>query len=566
MSESTYFDAVVIGAGFGGLRALHDLRQMGLSAVVIDGGTDVGGTWYWNRYPGARTDSEAWYYCYSFSKEVLAEWDWSQRYPTQAEMLQYFRFVTDRLDLRKDIRFGTRLIAATWDESASVWETQTDDGGKLTCRYLISAAGALSKPYLPDFPGLDSFTGEWCQTGFWPNYEVDFTGKRVAVVGTGASGVQIVPVVALSAAHVTVFQRTPNYVLPARNRPLDEAERRAIRVDYDNIWDRARNQFYAMDLPMCDSAAADLSPKDQQRELERAWEIGGFRFLFSTFKDVWLDGEANEIASEFIRSKIRSIVKDPATAELLCPKYPLAAKRPPCGHGYYEAYNRENVSLVDVSENPITEILPTGLRTATEAYEADIIIFATGFDAITGAAKGIEIRGRDGRRLSDTWQKVPRSYLGLAVDGFPNLFTVAGPLGPFANGPTMVEEQVEFVTDAIKHMQQRGSVAMEPMPEAVESWVDHVEEVLQGTVLANAESANSWFLGANIPGKTRGILAYFGGAGAYFDRLDGEVAEGFPGFTHTASTESSGQFAIAATGCSGCSTPEGAAQWNNSSS
>jgi cation diffusion facilitator CzcD-associated flavoprotein CzcO len=258
-----------------------------------------------------------------------------------------------------------------------VWVTQTDHGETLRCRYLISAAGALSKPYLPDFPGLDAFAGEWYQTGFWPKHDIDFTGKRVAVVGTGASGVQVVPVVALSAAHVTVFQRTPNYVLPARNRPLDEAEQQAIRTDYDNIWDRARQQFYAMDLPMCENGAADFSPEDQQRELERAWEIGGFRFLFNTFNDVWLDGTANEIASEFIRSKIRAIVKDPATAELLCPKYPLAAKRPPCGHGYYEAYNRDNVSLVDVSENPITEILPTGLRTATEVYEADIIIFAT---------------------------------------------------------------------------------------------------------------------------------------------------------------------------------------------
>ncbi|MEU2257797.1 NAD(P)/FAD-dependent oxidoreductase [Nocardia xishanensis] len=541
MSDSIDFDAVVIGAGFGGLRALHDLRKMDLSTVLLEAGTDVGGVWYWNRYPGARTDSEAWYYCYSFSKEVLAEWDWSQRYPTQDEMSRYFRFVTDRLDLRKHIRFQTRLTGATWDESANVWLVQTNDGQSLTCRYLVSAAGPLSKPFLPDIPGLDSFAGEWYQTAFWPKHDIDFTGKRVAVVGTGASGVQVVPVVALSAAEVTVFQRTPNYVLPARNRPLDEAERVAIKADYDNIWERARRQFYAMDLPVCEHGAADYSPADQQRVLERAWEVGGFRFLFDTFNDLWLDGEANEIASEFIRSKIRAIVKDPATAELLCPQYPLAAKRPPCGHGYYEAYNRENVSLVDVSKNPITEILPTGLRTATDVYEADVIIFATGFDAITGPAQGVDIRGRDGRRLSEVWETVPRSYLGMAVDGFPNMFTVAGPLGPFANGPTMVEGQVEWVTDAISRMQRHGAVAMEPTPESVDSWVQHAGEILEGTVLANAATANSWFLGANIPGKPRGILAYFGGAGTYFDRLDSEAEADFPGFTFTAADDTAQQ-------------------------
>ncbi|MEV0341408.1 NAD(P)/FAD-dependent oxidoreductase [Nocardia sp. NPDC050713] len=541
MSDSIDFDAVVIGAGFGGLRALHDLTQMGLSTVLLEAGTDVGGVWYWNRYPGARTDSEAWYYCYSFSKEVLTEWDWSQRYPTQAEMSRYFQFVADRLDLRKHIRFQTRLTSAVWDESAKVWKVQTDDGQSLTCRYLVSAAGPLSKPFLPDIPGLNSFTGEWYQTAFWPKHNIDFTGKRVAVIGTGASGVQVVPVVALSAAEVTVFQRTPNYVLPARNRPLDEAERAAIKADYENIWARARRQFYAMDLPVCEQSAADFSPADQQRVLERAWEVGGFRFLFDTFNDLWLDGEANEIASEFIRSKIRAIVKDPATAELLCPQYPLAAKRPPCGHGYYEAYNRDNVSLVDVSKNPITEILPTGLRTATDVYEADVIIFATGFDAITGPAQGVDIRGRDGRRLSEVWETVPRSYLGMAVDGFPNMFTVAGPLGPFANGPTMVEGQVEWVTSAISHMRRRGAVALEPIPDAVDSWVRHAEEILEGTVLANAATANSWFLGANIPGKPRGILAYFGGAGTYFDRLESEVESDFPGFAFTAQAETAQQ-------------------------
>ncbi|MGW5149382.1 flavin-containing monooxygenase [Rhodococcus koreensis] len=541
MSDSIDFDAVVIGAGFGGLRALHDLRKMGLSTVLVDAGEDVGGVWFWNRYPGARTDSEAWYYCYSFSKEILDEWNWSQRYPTQAEMARYFEFVTDRLDLRKDIRFRTRVTGATWDDVANIWTVRTDDGNEFSCRYLVSAAGPLSKPYLPDFPGLASFTGDWYQSGFWPTEEVDLSGKRVAVIGTGASGVQIVPVVAHSATQVTVFQRTPNYVLPARNRPIDEAERDAIKADYDNIWTRARQHFYAMDLPICEYGAADYSAADQQRVLERAWEIGGFRFLFDTFNDVWLDGPANEIASEFVRSKIRAIVQDPETAELLCPKYPLAAKRPPCGHSYYEAFNRENVSLVDVSENPITEILPGGLRTATDVYDFDVIIFATGFDAITGPAEGVDIRGRDNRLLSETWKTVPRTYLGLAVDGFPNFFTVAGPLGPFANGPTMVEQQAEFVTATISFMQQNGHEAIDPNPDAVDAWVRHNEEVLEGTVLANAAVANSWFLGANIPGKPRGILAYFGGAGNYFDRIREETTSGFPGFSFGAPAEAAAE-------------------------
>jgi cyclohexanone monooxygenase len=540
MANPTAFDAVVIGAGFGGLRALHDIRKMGLSTVLLEAGSDVGGVWYWNRYPGARTDSESWYYCYSFSPEILNEWNWSQRYPTQDEMARYFRFVVDRLDLRKDIRFSTRLTGAHWNDDAHLWDITTDDGQKLSCRYLVSAAGPLSRPYLPEFPGLESFNGQWYQTGFWPKESVDFTGKRVAVIGTGASGIQVVPVVSLSAEHVTVFQRTPNYVLPARNRPIDEAERQAIKKDYTNIWERARQHFYAMDLPVGQYGAADLDSDEQQRILERAWEIGGFRFLFDTFNDVWLDGEANKIASEFVRSKIRAIVKDPQTAELLCPKYPLAAKRPPCGHSYYEAYNRDNVSLVDVSDNPITEILPNGLRTGPDEYEFDIIIFATGFDAVTGPAQGVDIRGRGGALLSDAWQTVPRSYLGMAVDGFPNFFTVAGPLGPFANGPTMVEEQVEFVTAAISHLQLTGADALEPLPGAVDSWIQHAEEVLKGTVLANAAAANSWFLGANIPGKPRGILAYFGGAGNYFARLRQEAATEFAQFTlHDSATMAS---------------------------
>ena len=529
--HSVDYEAIVVGAGFAGLRMLHDLRELGLSAKVLDGGSDVGGTWYWNRYPGARTDSEAWYYCFSFSKELLADWEWSQRYPSQPEVLSYLRHVADRFDLRKDIQFETWVVSATWDEPTSTWTICTDKGQSLTCRYFISAAGPLSKPYLPDIPGLDRFRGEWYMTARWPKERVDFTGKRVGLIGTGATGVQIGPVVALSAGELTVFQRTANYVLPARNRPLDEPERVAIKADYDAIWARVREQYYAMDLGMTDRSAREMSHEERQAVLERMWEIGGFRYLFQTFNDLWLDAESNEIAAEFIRNKIRAIVKDPVTAELLCPKnHPLASKRPPCGHGYYETFNRNNVTLVDIGDNPIEEITATGLRTATDAHELDMIVFATGFDAITGAATGVDIRGRGGQLLRDNWAEGPRTHLGIGVDGFPNMFTLLGPQGPFANGPTIAENQAEFVVDAVTHMREGGCRVMEPTPAAVESWVQHNEDVVSSSILHKGEEVHSYFLGANIPGKAHAVLAYFGGAGTYFQRLAQEVESGFPGF------------------------------------
>lgn len=520
---------------------LHDLVEANISVRAFESGSDVGGVWNWNRYPGARTDSESWYYCYRFSSELYDDWNWSQRYPDQPEMLAYFRHVADRFDLRRHISFNTRVASAIWDEETAVWTLTTEHGEVVRCRWFISASGALSKAYLPAVPGLETFQGEWYQTAAWPqDHQPDFTGKRVAVVGTGASGVQVVPVVALTAEQVTVFQRTPNYVIPARNRALRPEELAEFRADFAGVWERARQHYYGMDLPMAEQGYAEMSPEDARRALERAWEIGGFRFLFDTFSDLWFLGDANDIASEFVREKIRAIVKDPVTAELLCPKYPLAAKRPPCGHQYYETFNRDNVSLVDVSGNPITEITPTGLRTGATEFEADIIIFATGFDAITGAASGIDVRGRGGLQLADAWSDIPRNFVGLAVDGFPNMFTIAGPLGPNANGPTFVEFQAEFIMAALKHSEENDLVSLEARPEAVDGWVDLVGQVIEGTVLTKAAEANSWFVGANIPGRKPRVLAWFGGAGPYFDQLDNEVASGFASFSSRSVTSLAG--------------------------
>lgn len=523
------YDALIIGAGFGGIRMLHEARQLGLSVKVIEAATDVGGTWYFNRYPGARTDSESWVYAYSFSRELQDSWNWSERYPAQTEALAYLQHVADRFDMRKDIEFSTRVESAEFDEASSTWRVFTDRGDTYTCTYLVTATGPLSLPYKPDFPGLDTFKGEWYLTGSWPKTEVDFSDKRVAVIGTGATAVQAVPLIAQSAAHLTVFQRTPNYVMPARNAPLSDIERQAIRKNYDQIWAQAREHFFGFAMNPAGRNAADVSSEEQQQILERGWEIGGFRFLFETFDDLFTNTEANEIAAEFVRNKIRSIVEDPEVAELLCPKdYPLAAKRPPLGHFYYETFNRDNVSLVDVSKAPIEAITANGLRTANGEYEADIIVFATGFDAVTGTLKCMDIRGRHGAKLADSWAHGPRTYLGITVDQFPNLFMVGGPQSPFANIPVVIDGCVNWIASAIKHLRRHSQREMEPTAEAVAQWGEHMTDLVNATVLTQAEG--SWFLGDNIPGKPHAVLFYFGGAGAYRQECQAVVERNFEGF------------------------------------
>jgi cation diffusion facilitator CzcD-associated flavoprotein CzcO len=524
-------DAIVIGAGFGGLRMLHELRGLELSVKAIEAGSDVGGTWYWNRYPGARTDSEAWVYCYSFDENLLAEWDWSERFPKQPEMLRYLQHVADHFDLRRDIQFDTRVAYAHYDEDANRWVVATESGGRFTCTYLICATGLLSAPYEPPFPGLASFEGQSYVTARWPKEPVDLTGKRVAVVGTGATGVQVITVVAQIASQLTVFQRTPNYVLPARDHAIDEEQRQAIKASYGAIWQQVRQQVFAFAMKPAGRVAADVTPEQHRQILDAGWESGGFRYIFETFDDILVDAESNAAASDYVREKIRAIVKNSATAELLCPRnHPLVGKRPPLGHFYYEAFNRDSVHLVDVSENPIVEITASGLRTETDEYEFDVIIFATGFDAAIGALRSMDVRGRNGVTINAKWAKGPRTHLGIMVDGFPNMFMISGPQSPFANIPPIIENTVRWIGQALADMRDDGHGHMEATPEAVAAWCTHLTELVNATVVSDGEAAHSWFVGANIPDKPHVAQLYFGGAPAYFAACQSELERGYEGF------------------------------------
>ena len=531
--EVTEVGAVVVGAGFGGLRMLNELRGLNIDAVVIEEGSDVGGTWFWNRYPGARTDSESWVYCYSFSTELQQDWDWAERYPAQPEVLAYLRHVADRFDLRRDIRFGTRVRSSTYDESSNRWVVETDTGERLRCRFLIFATGPLSKPIAPPFDGLDSFRGEWYLTARWPDRPVSFAGKRVAVIGTGATGIQIVPVIAEQSAHVTVFQRTPNYAIPARNRPLTDAERHDIKDRYAQIWAATQRHASGFAIPETRKTFYELDADERREALVGALERGGFQFQFTTFRDLMVDEKANEAAAEFLRAHIRSVVNDPETAELLCPKgYPFGAKRPPLEHGYYAAFNRPNVTLVDVSDDPITAITERGVRTGTAMRDFDVLIFATGFDGSTGALMAMDVRGRGSQALNDAWANGPRTFLGITVDGFPNMFLVTGPQSPFGNVPVMIENEVRWIGAAIEHGLRDGGGALEPEPAAVQGWVDEVDRSLNATLMRKGTLARSWFLGLNVEGKPAAPLFYFGRANRYFDRLSEVIEHRFAELGH----------------------------------
>lgn len=528
-ASAAHFDAVVIGAGFGGLRMIQEFRSKGLSVTAIEAGPDVGGTWYWNRYPGARTDSESWVYAYSFSKELQDEWNWTERYPTWSEALAYLNFVADRFDMRRDIRFNTRMVSAAYDEAANLWTIKTDRGETVRCTYFVPATGPLSVPYKPDFPGLEEFKGEWHVTGRWPHEGIDFAGKKVAVIGTGATAVQLVPIVAHTAAEVTVFQRTPNFVLPARNYTLTEHERQSIRANYDKIWAQCKQQFFGFPMNDAKRTIHDVTPEQAQQILEGAWEIGGFRFVFETFSDIAVDPKCNEVVANFVRAKIRSIVKNPETAELLCPKdYPFMGKRPPLGHFYYEAFNRDNVHLVDVSKTPISGMTASGVKVGDEVYDADIIVFATGFDGVTGSYRGLDIRGRGGVQLNDTWANGPRTHLGIAVDGFPNMFMVGGPQTPFANIPIIIDTVAEWIGNAVTFLRAKGIDSMEPTSVAVDNWRAGVDAIINATVLSKGK--NSWFVGDNIPGKPRASLFYFGGVGAFRGECQQAADRGYDAF------------------------------------
>jgi len=534
-AQARAFDALVIGAGFSGLYQLFCLRdRLGLSVRVLETADGVGGTWYWNRYPGARCDSESHSYCYSFSEELMREWEWSERYPGPPEILRYLNYVADRFDLKRDIRFNTRVSSAHYDETANLWRVSTDAGEVLTAQFLITAVGCLSSANIPNIPGLDTFEGRWYHTGQWPHEGVDFAGKRVGLIGTGSTGIQAAPVIAESAAHLTVFQRTANYSVPARNAPLTPEFKRYVKENTAEIRRMMHSTVNGHPWPVSDRLALETSPEERQALYEKAWETGGLRFR-ATFRDLVTDKAANDTASAFLRGKIREIVKDPATAAKLANiAPPYAAKRPPIDTDYFETFNRDNVALVDIRADPIERITPRGIRTRDAEYPLDIIVFATGFDGMTGSLLRMDIRGRDGLSLAKAWSAGPRNYLGLQVAGFPNLFMVTGPGSPsvLCNMPVAIEQHVEWITDCIAHMRKLGLKRIEPRDEAVDSWVAQVNAAANATLLPQAK--HSWYLGANVPGKPRVFMPYAGGMAHYRTICADVAARNYEGFTLSA--------------------------------
>ncbi len=528
------YDAVIVGAGFSGLYMLHKLRDdLGFSARVLEAGDGVGGTWYWNRYPGARCDSESYYYSYSFSEELQQEWEWSERYPEQPEIMRYLNYVADKFDLCRDIQFETRVTAARFDEEKNRWLVQTDGGERFSTRFFITAVGCLSAANIPNIKGLDSFEGEWYHTGAWPHEGVDFAGKKVGVVGTGSTGIQAIPVIAEQAAHLTVFQRTANYSIPARNAPMDPEFQKQVKASYDEIRRKQRESTNGHPFDVGDKSPLDVPEEERQAMYEAAWEQGGLRFR-ATFNDLIFNKEANDTASDFIRSKIREIVRDPDVAEKLTPyDHPFASKRPPIDTDYFETYNRDNVTLVDVRTSPIKEITSNGIRTTDAEYELDAIVFATGFDALTGPLLNIDIRGKDGKSLKEKWADGPRMYLGLQTAGFPNMFTITGPGSPsvLTNMPTSIEHHVEWISDCIEYMRERDLDLIEATVDAEEAWVAHVNEAADRTLLPLAKS--SWYLGANVPGKPRVFMPYAGGLATYIQECHDVAAKGYEGFALT---------------------------------
>jgi cyclohexanone monooxygenase len=524
-------DAIVIGAGFAGIRALRELSALNLTALAFEAGSNVGGTWYWNRYPGARTDSEAWAYCYTFSRELQEEWRWSERLPSQAEVLRYLDHVVDRFDLRRYISFNTRVVAAHFDDDQRLWHVTTDKGERFSCRYLICATGILSVPKQPEFPGAERFEGEIHFAPRWPKEPVDLTGKRVAIVGSAATAVQILPVVANVAAHVAYFQRTPNYVLPGRNYAIGDEHAQSIRRRHPEIAEQTRAHAFGLAMNPTGLTYDSVDDAERRRVFERGWEEGGFHFCFNTFDDLVVDQRSNDAASAFIRDKIRSIVKDPVTAEALCPKYPFFSKRPPSGHFFYEAFNRDNVELVDISSDGIREITATGIRTGSAEYTFDAIILAIGFDAATGPLMSIDLRGRGGVTIQDAWADGPRTHLGIAVEHFPNMFMILGPQSPFGNLPTVIEGVVAWIGEVIGRLERGAKAEIEPTGEAVAAWGAYLEQMYRATLLSNGEQVGTWFLGANIPGKPVTPLFHFGGVALYLADIRKELDQGLPGFS-----------------------------------
>jgi cyclohexanone monooxygenase len=534
-SQAQSYDVVVVGAGFSGLYMLHRLRQAGETVRVYEAGTSVGGTWFWNRYPGARVDIESQEYAYSFSPELDAEWKWTERYAAQPELLRYLNHVADRFDLRPDIQLETRVTSAVWDEASRRWTVITDRGDRVTARHVVMATGCLSTPKEDaELPGSDSFKGPSWHTGRWPEEGVDFTGMRVGVIGTGSSAIQAIPLIAAQASHVTVFQRTPNFSVPAHNGPVDPA----VVADWDANRAQYRKEaretgFGIRYIGASETPALSVSEAARAAEYEERWRYGGFALL-GAYADLVMDPAANATAAEFVRGKIAEIVNDPKVAEKLAPKtYPIGSKRICVDTGYYATFNRDNVSLVDLTEEPIERVTPTGVKTSAAEYEVDAIVYAIGFDAMTGALDKIDIRGKGGARLKDAWAAGPGTYLGLLVAGFPNLFLVTGPGSPsvLCNMAVAIEQHVEWISDCITWMSARQAGSIEATQGAQDDWVAHVNEVADTTVFP---LANSWYLGANVPGKPRVFMPYIGGFPVYRDKCNEVAAAGYDGCVVTA--------------------------------
>jgi cyclohexanone monooxygenase len=528
--ETIRLDAAIVGGGLAGLYTIYRLRGLGLSVRAFEAGSGVGGTWFWNKYPGARCDIESLEYSYAFSDELQQEWSWPERYATQPQILAYINHVADRFDLRRDVQLDTRITEATFDAAASRWTLRTSNGETVEARHVIMATGNLSTPRVPDFEGLSSFKGKWYHSGMWPAEGVDFTGLVVGVVGTGSSGIQMIPHIAEQARHLYVFQRTANYSLPARNGPMDQARERSYKDNYPRLRESAKGTSFGVSAyPLPTQSALEVSDAERRRNYERLWEQGGTIGLLTSYNDFLVNEQANETAAEFVREKIREVVKDPEVAALLTPTdHPIGSKRLCLDTGYYETYNRDNVTLVDVRSAPIQEITPAGLRTTEREFQLDAIAFATGFDAMTGALNEIDIRGLDGMRLADKWAGGPLTYLGLMVAGFPNMFIITGPGSPGVKSQMIhsIEQHVDWVADLLRTASERQARRIEAEAEAEANWVAHVNEVADATLYPRA---NSWYVGANIPGKPRVFMPYVGGVSVYRKLCDEIAADGYRG-------------------------------------
>ena len=524
-----HYDAVIIGAGVGGLYALHHLREMGLSVRVYDGAAGVGGTWWWNRYPGARVDGPGSpFYCYTFSEDLVKEWDWAETQPSQQSVLEYLEYVADRLDLRRDIQLETWISDARYDEAQQQWLVETSAGARVSCQFLICAVGTLSAPNTPDIPGIKTFAGECYHTGRWPQTPVSFAGKRVGVIGTGSSGVQAIPEIAREAAHVTVFQRTPQYSIPARNRSLDPEVTQQARENWDAIRAQLHANAVGMPFEMSTRLACEDTPEQRQVLYEELWQKGGFHLLFSSYADLLTNKEANRTLADFVRGKIRETVRDPKTAAKLMPDYYLGTKRQLLDNGYYETFNRDNVTLVDLREDPIQEITPAGVRIATGDHPLDMLVLATGFDAITGTLLRLNPKGRGGVSLKEKWSTRFDTYLGIMIADFPNLFMIHGPGSPSVlyNMPLGAERESAWVGDCVRYLRERGLGAIEATPDAEKSWDREVIDLANTTLYPLTDS---WYTGANIPGKPRQFCVHLGGP-LYFQRINEAADKGYEGF------------------------------------